>query len=82
MKDEEGQISIDIQHKDERLVLQISDNGKGLSSSLETLLKSHTLGIQLIYTIAVKQLGGTLECFNDKGVTWMIQFNYLSLAKA
>jgi len=71
-----GHIMIDIQHLNDQLVLRISDNGTGLPSSLETLLKSKTLGVQLIYTIAVKQLGGTLECLSDHGVTWLIQFHY------
>ncbi len=70
-----GTITIEFyRNENDILNLVISDNGVGLTGDLEQLSKE-SLGIQLIYAIAEKQLKGKAELTKlDSGVEWSISF--------
>ncbi len=70
-----GTITIEFfRNKNNTLDLVISDNGVGLIGDLEQLGKK-SLGIQLIYAIAEKQLKGKAELTKlNSGLKWAITF--------
>jgi hypothetical protein len=55
-----------------RIYLNISDNGKGLPLDYEAK-ETRSLGMELIQKM-VKQLKGTVDIFNNKGVHYTISF--------
>ena len=71
---DEGAVAVELKRTPNGIVLRIADNGRGLPYSLDEMTHLKTLGVQLIHTIATKQLSGTIECVNTDGVTWIIHF--------
>lgn len=68
----EGEITISFQSGKSGSVLKVSDNGVSLPPSI-TPGASSSFGMQLI-DVFVKQLGGSVEIFREKGTTFQIQF--------
>lgn len=69
----EGEVWIDIRADDaQRMTLTVSDNGVGLSESLD-LHNTTSLGLQLVNTL-VRQLDGTMEIHGRGGAEFKIGF--------
>ena len=72
----EGLIKLSFKQEKQFCRLQVSDNGPGISpSSFQSRTKS--LGIHLVKSL-VRQLGGSLEMFNEEGAHFVIQFELKS----
>jgi len=69
---EEGEITIELKHDEEEYIFTYSDDGIGHEFP-ETLLKSKSLGIKLIYLTA-KQLKGTVQISSPQGLKYEIRF--------
>lgn len=76
-KEEEGESRSDKGEdkgcKGKKLVLIVSDNGIGISESID-MENPDTLGLQLVNTL-VDQLDGKLELKRDKGTVFIIRIN-------
>ena len=70
--DTEGDIRIDFKKNDAEYIFVYRDNGIGYEFP-EEILKSKSLGIKLIH-LTVKQLKGSIEILNDKGLKYIIRF--------
>ncbi len=85
-EDEEGLITIDIKKDGEELLIEYSDNGKGMEE--ETLKKIFDpffttsrgfggtgLGLHIVYNLVTRTLGGKIKCFSrpGKGTTFSIR---------
>ncbi len=68
-----GQIHIIIRQKEDRIEMSLGDDGIGLPEGL-TIGSTKSLGMVLIQTLAVHQLGGTLELKREKGTEYCINF--------
>ncbi len=69
----EGVIRISLRDDDGRLVLEVSDNGIGLSPELD-ISATETMGLQLVRML-VRQLGGGLTVQTDGGTTVRVDFD-------
>ncbi|MEJ2618197.1 MAG: sensor histidine kinase, partial [Ignavibacteriaceae bacterium] len=69
-------IRIVLVEKDDKVNLNISDNGMGLDDKIN-FYNSDSLGFQLVQTL-VDQLEGNLDIKNNNGLEYRIVFNYLS----
>ena len=69
---EEGEITIELHHLETEYIFSYSDNGIGHEFP-EEILKSKSLGIKLIH-LTVKQLKGSIEISNTKGLKFDIRF--------
>ena len=68
-----GEIKIDMGHdENDKLILIISDNGKGIPKDLN-IEESDSLGLRLVYNLTT-QLNGTVEFFNNNGTTVKLLF--------
>ena len=68
-----GEIRIDMgQTENHKLILKISDNGKGIPSDLN-IEESDSLGLRLVNNLTT-QLNGKVEFFNNNGTTVKITF--------
>jgi PAS domain S-box-containing protein len=69
-----GKIGIRVT-KDEGSVytMEIRDNGVGLPLDLD-LERTETLGLRLVYGLAVNQLGGSIETGTGRGTSFIIRF--------
>jgi two-component sensor histidine kinase len=70
-------INVKMHLDNEKLVLEVSDNGVGID--FENLNKG--FGFKLVDSLAVYQLKGTLEYFNRNGLCNILKFNENVLAK-
>lgn len=59
-------------HGDDRLALQVSDNGVGLPEGKDPLL-GNTLGLTIVQSL-VEQLGGSLSVQRSGGLTFRVEF--------
>ncbi|MFO7558452.1 MAG: PAS domain-containing sensor histidine kinase [Desulfobacterales bacterium] len=88
-EDEEGLITIDIKKDGEELLIEYSDNGKGMEE--ETLKKIFDpffttsrgfggtgLGLHIVYNLVTRTLGGKITCFSHpgKGTTFSIRLPF------
>jgi two-component sensor histidine kinase len=73
--DEEGtgNINIALKKEDNTITIEIGDDGRGLPEEFD-LIKSDTLGLQLIITL-VEQLDGQLSVDISKGTKYLIKFD-------
>lgn len=67
-----GHISISLIHENETIVLEISDNGLGISQKILNREQS-SLGLKLINTLT-KQLQGEIEVDGENGTTYRVHF--------
>jgi two-component sensor histidine kinase len=74
LKDKEnGEISIDLSyHDNDKLMLKISDNGKGIPSDFK-IEESESLGLKLVYNLTT-QLNGKVTFYNNNGTIVKIVF--------
>lgn len=70
--EENGTIFISLKKEGNFIIIEIADDGKGLPQDFE-LIKSDTLGLQLIITL-VEQLDGELKVDITKGTKYLIKF--------
>ncbi|MBD3345150.1 MAG: PAS domain S-box protein [Chitinivibrionales bacterium] len=56
-----------------QLVLSITDNGIGLPPDFD-VMKSETLGVQIVHQIVEHQLHGSINVASDRGLKWRITF--------
>ena len=67
-----GNINIKLRKEGNLILLEIGDDGKGLPDEFD-LIKSDTLGLQLIITL-IEQLDGELSVDISKGTKYLIKF--------
>lgn len=67
-----GIISINLEEKDNFVILEISDNGRGLPDNFD-ISTTETLGLQLVETL-VDQLDGDIMIDNKSGTKYLIKF--------
>ena len=70
-----GNLSIEIKSVNEKICMRISDNGPGISESID-LSKIKSLGFKLI-NIFVRQIKGSIEYIKNPGLTLQIIFTNL-----
>ncbi|WP_373004578.1 sensor histidine kinase [Sulfurimonas sp.] len=70
-------IDIKMNLDNEKLILEVSDNGVGID--FDNLIKG--FGFKLIDSLVVYQLKGSLEYFNRNGLCYILKFNENVLAK-
>jgi two-component sensor histidine kinase len=63
--DQKGLIEIEISKNEDKIMMTVSDNGKGIPSNYD-IQNTDSLGLQLVYTL-VKQLDGTMTVNNACG---------------
>jgi two-component sensor histidine kinase len=69
-----GEIQIQLrQQADGTIVLQVSDDGIGVSEGFDWR-QSDSLGLQMIFGIIESQLQGAVAVETDRGMTWRIRF--------
>ncbi len=69
---ERGQITIDLENKNNNICLTISDNGVGLAKDVD-FDRPHSLGMKLIKVLTI-QLEAELETTSEKGSTFELSF--------
>jgi two-component sensor histidine kinase len=69
---ESGKIFVKMKEENERVYLELRDNGKGLPDTFEAE-EAETLGMTLLHTLT-KQLSGDLQIYNDDGVVCKLEF--------
>ena len=78
-KDETGTITIDIYHDEGSVVLQYSDDGKGMPPAVvkrifEPFFTTNRgsggsgLGMHIVHNLVVLKMGGSIECISKLGV--------------
>lgn len=78
-EDEVGTINIDISHEDGNVLLQYSDDGKGMPPDVQKKVfepffttrrgtGGSGLGMHIVYNLVVFKMGGTIECMSKLGV--------------
>lgn len=72
-KNDSPQINIDVIVQEEDITVNYNDNGKGLPSSI-SLEKSASFGLKLIYSLATRQLPGSIKTWNENGTHFSIEF--------
>lgn len=72
-KGQHGELFISAKHKDSKVTLIISDNGKGLPEGFD-YENSDSLGLQLVYTLK-DQLDASIQVFTKKGTKYLITFD-------
>jgi len=76
-----GEIRIDMDHdENNKLILKISDNGKGLPKDLN-ISELDSLGLRLVNNLTI-QLNGNVEFFNRNGTTVKLTFEDPKYKKA
>lgn len=76
---EHGHISIDVEAKEDEVVLSYRDNGKGIKSehlkkifdpffTTKRGLGGSGLGMNIVYNIVTQTLGGTIACNSEEGM--------------
>ncbi|MFZ1289618.1 MAG: histidine kinase dimerization/phosphoacceptor domain -containing protein [Melioribacteraceae bacterium] len=79
--DANGEIRVDMGHNENnKLILKISDNGKGIPSNLK-IEESDSLGLRLVNNLTI-QLNGKVEFYNKNGTTVKLVFEDPKYAKA
>jgi signal transduction histidine kinase len=88
---EQGKIVIEVSNRDELLVIEYSDNGKGISQ--EHLPKifdpfyttkrgqgGSGLGLNIVYSLVTQRLNGRIECRSTPGLgtTFLIEVPLIS----
>jgi len=68
----EGEVSINLEMKDNEYILFVYDNGIGLPDDVD-FLKPKSLGLQLVSALT-KQLHGTVELDRENGTHYIIRF--------
>lgn len=71
--DHTGTLSIAVTSDGERAILQISDDGVGLTAEPDELSATAGLGFKLIHSL-VRQLDGTMEVDRTEGTAFKIEF--------
>ncbi len=71
-----GEIRVGIRNHDGRIDMSLGDNGVGMPQEMD-IKTSRTLGMTLLQTLAVYQLGGTLELKRENGTVYSISFPYM-----
>jgi two-component sensor histidine kinase len=72
-----GEVKIDMyQQKEDKLLLEVSDNGNGMPNELN-IQQSDSLGLRLVSNLTI-QLNGKVEFFNENGVTVKVLFKKAS----
>jgi PAS domain S-box-containing protein len=70
-----GTITIHLSRTDSGMILlEISDNGVGIPAGVN-IHDQNTLGTQIIFGIALHQLGAQVDVETSHGVSWRIQFS-------
>jgi len=69
-------IKIKTKVADDKLIINISDNGNGIKENY----KDNQFGIKLIKSLVEYQLHGTFECFNENGFVNIITLDKASLS--
>lgn len=69
---EKGEIRVQLKESKEKVILQISDNGKGLPKNFD-YRKAESLGLQLVHTL-VEQLDGEIKISSKNGTKYLISF--------
>ena len=72
-KEQKGKISINIKQIKNKIILEVTDDGKGLPTDFEKL-NTETLGLQLVSTL-VEQLDGELKVDSTKGTKYLLTFD-------
>lgn len=67
-----GKLWIDLHEQDNKITLQITDDGVGLPKSFK-FEKNDSLGVQLVYSLT-EQLDGTIEVISNQGTSFLITF--------
>jgi two-component sensor histidine kinase len=70
-----GTIKVELTHKDDSILLSVSDNGIGLPKDFD-VCSAGSLGLQLVNTL-VKQLDGKLNVRSIEGTVFEIEFQEL-----
>ena len=68
-----GKIKISMYQINQEYILEISDNGVGISSDF-CLEYSESFGLRLVYLIVTTQLNGKIEYYNNQGLNYKIVF--------
>ncbi|MCK9151030.1 sensor histidine kinase [Methanobacterium alcaliphilum] len=71
--DRGGEILIKLKSQNDEYLLQVSDNGVGMSTDFD-LANSDTLGMQLVYSL-INQLDADLNIDTTKGTSFKIKFD-------
>ncbi|MFW9879434.1 MAG: sensor histidine kinase, partial [Candidatus Thorarchaeota archaeon] len=76
-EDGEGEVRITVRKNDPAdITMKVSDNGIGMPEGVN-FDRPDSLGLELIKTLAEKQLGGTIELRNANGTEYTITFSEL-----
>jgi len=68
-----GEIRVSIRERDNRIVIEVSDDGIGLSANFD-FHTSESLGLQLV-NMLVEQLDGSISLEREQGTRFTITFN-------
>ncbi|WP_172633400.1 PAS domain S-box protein [Methanosalsum zhilinae] len=68
----EGTISVDFRVRDDECLLQVSDDGVGISSDFD-IESSNSLGLRVV-NMLIQQLQGTIERYDSNGTDYVIRF--------
>jgi len=70
-----GEITVSLKKRGEDgIELLFADDGVGLPADLD-IKKTGSLGLKLIYNLAAKQLGGTVDLSSERGTEFRIRFS-------
>lgn len=69
----EGTIGIECHQNTQEITLIVRDNGVGLPENFD-LARTSTLGVYLVYNLAVKQLGGSIDMHYSDPTEFIIRF--------
>lgn len=67
-----GEIGVRLQRRDERVILEVWDRGKGLPPDLDPA-RTTSLGLRLVHTLS-RRLGATVAVEHDNGTCFRIRF--------
>ena len=70
---EKGEILIKLTGKDEKMILEVGDDGVGIPANFN-LETSQSLGLQLVNLLTAHDLNGSIELERNKGTQFRIEF--------
>ena len=69
---ESSSIRVNVVHNENSLLLEVRDSGQGLPDSF-AIESVSSLGLTIVNTIVVQDLGGSLKAFNDNGAVFQVR---------